>query len=66
MGAGFSIPAREGHKNFKEWYAEEISDSFSAPGPKKFSEELSRFLEKGADTRNNNIYKGARLKDVDV
>ena len=61
FGEDYNIPARAGHRNFKVWYAEEISDTFSAPGPKKFSEELSRFLKKGRDNSNNHIYNGARL-----
>ena len=61
FGEDFGLPAREAHKAFKVWYAENISDSYPAPGPKKLSAELERFLKKNRIS-SGIIYIGARLK----
>ncbi|MCK5679936.1 hypothetical protein KAI46_03900, partial [bacterium] len=64
IGEGFTIPARDGHKAFKEWFHDTISDTYNAPGPKKFSVELSRFLKKDRDSTGRTIYLGARLQSA--
>lgn len=61
FGDGYAIPHQQGHKEFKIWFAEEVSDSYPAPGPKKWGEELQRFLKKERNAQNSNIYVGARL-----
>jgi putative DNA primase/helicase len=61
FGPAYTIGAREGHKNFKDWYNQNISDVFPAPGPKKFSVEMARLLNKDRDQNNNVIYRGAQI-----
>ncbi len=61
LGDDLFIPAREGHKDFKQWFFDNISDSFPAPSQKKFKAEMERLLTRSRDAANCSIYRGAKL-----